>query len=62
MALFTGVRLEEFAQLMVRDVKSADGIDYLEVTDQGDGQKLKNHDSRRPVPVHPELLRLGLLR
>ena len=39
--------------------RSPDGIDYIEVTDQGDGQTLKTKGSRRSVPIHPELIRLG---
>ncbi len=63
LALFSGCRLEELGQLLVRDVKhSPEGIDYIEVTDQGDGQKLKTKGSRRAVPIHPTLIQLGFLR
>jgi integrase len=62
LALFSGARLEELGQMTVQDVKrTTDGIDYFEVTDQGDGQRLKTKGSRRAVPIHPELIRLGLL-
>lgn len=61
LALFTGARLGELAQLSVDDVRSADGVTYLRLTNEGEGKRLKNVGSRRRVPVHPELLRLGFL-
>jgi integrase len=61
LALFTGCRLEELAQALTGDVKEVDGIHVLEITDQGDGQQVKTKGSRRLVPIHPELLKLGFL-
>jgi len=62
LGLFTGARLEELGQLSVSDVKRAHGVDYIELTDQGEAQRLKNKGSRRSVPIHPALLRLGFLK
>ena len=51
LALWTGCRLEELGQMLVEDVKRTDDIDYFEVTDQGDGQKLKNE---KLSPLRPD--------
>jgi integrase len=60
LGLFHGNRLEEFAQLRRSDVGQSDGVWFLNITDD-DGRKLKNAQSRRRVPLHPELIRLGFL-
>jgi integrase len=63
-ALYTGMRLEEIAQLTTADVReeSANGATVwcIDVHNGGDN-KLKNETSARLIPVHPELVRLGLL-
>jgi integrase len=41
-------------------VREAEGVSYLRITDE-DGRQLKNEQSRRDVPLHPELIRLGFL-
>lgn len=62
LGLWTGARLEELGQLLVEDVRHEAGIDYLDVCDDpGTGKRLKSESSRRRVPLHPELLRLGFL-
>lgn len=61
-ALWTGMRLEEIGQLTVADIKTAEGIPYIHVTDAGGfGKKLKTTSSRRRIPIHPELLAAGFL-
>lgn len=64
-ALFTGMRLGEAAGLRVIDVEELDGIPCFRLRpyDSPDyGQRrLKNDESRRDVPVHTALERLGLL-
>jgi integrase len=63
LGLFTGARLNEIGQLRVADVKSEDGVTFLHFTNEGEGQHLKRgRKSRKRVPIHPELQRLGLLR
>jgi integrase len=65
LALFTGARLGELAPLTVADVTTdeATGISTIKVTeDVEQGRRLKNAGSRRVVPIHPELARLGFLR
>jgi integrase len=70
LALFTGARLEELAQLRSTDVRQET---YLDGSDrkrtawmihivQEDGLTTKNAGSERSVPVHPDLERLGFIR
>ena len=60
--LFTGARLNEICQLEVADIKEEGGLWFLDITDEGDNKKrIKAIASRRKVPVHSELLRLGFL-
>lgn len=60
LGLFHGNRLEEFAQLRRADVGCSDGIWFLDVNDDGTKQ-LKNEQSKRRVPIHPRVKRLGFL-
>lgn len=57
-ALFTGARLEEIGQLRVVDVCEERGIPYLFL--RPEAGSIKTGKERR-VPIHPELVRLGLL-
>jgi integrase len=63
-ALYTGMRLEEIAQLTTADVRE-EGANGASVTvidvHNGGENKLKNETSARLIPVHSELVRLGLL-
>jgi integrase len=60
--MFTGMRLNEVAQLEVDDIKCIDGVWCIEVTGYGDDNKrLKNEASERRVPIHDRLLAIGLL-
>ena len=61
LALFTGARAGELCQLQTSDVETVDGVPVLRITDQGEGKTLKTTASRRIVPVHSELQRLGFL-
>lgn len=62
-AQYTGAREEEIGQLLVTDVKCESGIHYLSITDLDEQtqKKLKTASSRRKVPLHPELIRIGFL-
>ncbi|WP_051462590.1 site-specific integrase [Bradyrhizobium sp. URHA0013] len=63
-SLYTGARLEEIAQLYVRDLQQVpnENIWFFNITDVGTGQRLKvGAKNRREVPVHAELVRLGLV-
>lgn len=70
--LFQGMRLNEICQLFLDDIfpDSATGIDCIRITaDIGRNQKIdepnlksvKNVSSRRTIPIHPALIKLGFL-
>lgn len=62
LAAFSGARLGELAQLHVDDIRSSDGIHFLDINDDGGGDKtVKSGWSSRIVPLHSELLNLGFL-
>lgn len=70
-SLFSGMRLQEICQLEVAAIGEQDGIPYIstewDITEETDdletGRKkyLKNDNSVRRIPIHPELVKLGLL-
>lgn len=55
--LWHGCRLEEVGAARVRDIKDEDGTTYLDLRDR----LLKNPQSRRQLPLHAEMQRLGFL-
>ena len=59
--LFTGMRLQEILQLYVEDVYSQDGIWVFDLNLNHEDQRLKSPHSRRLVPLHPYLIKLGIL-
>lgn len=64
LALFHGTRCNEACQIHTADVKSRDGILFISIREEQEGggksdKRLKTKQSRREVPLHPELLRLG---
>lgn len=64
LSLFNGLRCNEAAQLYTEDVKQSEGILFFDIREEReDGsrcdKRLKTEQSRRRVPVHPELLRIG---
>jgi len=62
LALFTGARVEELAQLLVKDVRYVAELGhYLNISDEAEHAKLKNASSRRRVPVHPILVACGFI-
>lgn len=61
MALYSGARIGELAQLRTCDIGVIDGLPMLTITDAGDGQRVKTDAGLRSIPIHPELVRLGLL-
>lgn len=58
---FTGARMQEICQLEVSDIKSAPKGHYIDINDNGPDKYLKNENSRRKVPIHPQLISLGFL-
>lgn len=59
-ALYTGARLAEIAQLHCSDIYEEQAVWVFDLNDEGDKQ-LKSDNSRRLVPIHSTLLELGLL-
>ncbi len=61
--LYSGARPAEIAQLGVNDVREDHGHWIMHITTEGDGDKsVKTAGSMRVVPVHQELVELGLLK
>lgn len=59
--LYTGCRLNEGAQIFTEDVGELDGIPYFLIKpDSATGRSVKDGKKRR-VPIHPDLVRMGLL-
>ena len=70
LGLFTGARLNELCQLNKVDVRQERYHDVaqqdcecwvLSITDEGEGQKLKNSKSKRRFPIHAALIQLGFI-
>ena len=61
LAVFTGARREELAQLATDRVRVEAGVPYLALDPLDDSGRLKTDESRRAVPLHRELIRLGFL-
>lgn len=59
-ALYTGCRSGEASQLCVEDIKKEEGtgIWYFDFV-KGEGQTLKSKESKRKVPIHGDLKKLG---
>ncbi len=75
-ALHSGMRINEIAQLTLSDIAIIDGIQCFNVTDEPDPtddddwpegmpvaerKSLKTDAAKRIVPIHPKVLELGLL-
>lgn len=60
-ALFTGARVTEVAQLYVDDIQQVEGVWGIHIAKRFFGQKIKNDISKRFVPIHPKLVETGLL-
>ena len=62
MGLFTGARINELCQLHLSDFVVFGGIHCINIQDEQPGQKLKNNNARRLVPIHDKLMEVGLIR
>lgn len=60
--IYTGARLNEIAQLHLKDIRQHDGVWCFDLNDDDEGKHLKAVASKRLVPVHPRLIELGLLQ
>lgn len=63
--LYTGMRLEEICQLHCEDIHEEDGIWIINISEEShDGlqdKRLKTKNAKRKIPIHDELIRLGIL-
>lgn len=59
-ALFSGMRLGEIAGVRLMDIEDRDGVPVFNIRPY-EGRTLKNEESRRDVPIHSGLMRLGFL-
>lgn len=57
--LFSGARPGEIAQLHTADFGEESGVWFMNIADLGEHQRVKRDASRRRVPLHSELTRLG---
>lgn len=57
---YSGMRLSEAAKLQRSDIRQQGGRWVFDVSEEGEGKKLKTDASRRLVPFHPRLVTLGL--
>jgi len=60
LALYTGARQTELAQLALSNVICEGAHPYLDLR-KGSGQSLKTKASRRRIPLHPRIIDLGFL-
>lgn len=62
LGLFTGAREGELCQLRCEDIRESDkGTPYIRLHEEGKGMSLKNKNSWRSIPIHPELEKIGFL-
>ena len=59
-ALYSGCRLEEICQLHLEDIRQEDSVWVFDINDK-EGRQLKNRSSVRLLPIHPFLIKMGLL-
>lgn len=61
LGLFSGARSSELCQLHVSDIVQAEGVWVIDINEDAEGKTVKTRASRRQVPIHSELMRLGFL-
>jgi len=61
LAVYSGMRQNEIAQLYLDDIVDKDGVPCFDVNGKGDDKRLKSKAARRLVPMHPHLVDLGFL-
>ena len=61
LGLYAGLRIKEASQMHLTDVKLVDGVWCLDINRRTADKSIKNDQSLRIVPIHPELVRLGFL-
>jgi len=61
LALYTGARAQELAQLHAQDVEQVADVSGIHFAARFPGQRLKNRQSKKFVPRHPALIQAGSL-
>lgn len=56
---YYGLRVEEICQIRIADVTREEGFLCVAVTDEAEGQKVKNENSYRTIPIHTDLIEMG---
>lgn len=59
--LYSGLRLEEICKLRVKDIRQTGDMWVIDVTGDAKNGRVKEDASNRTVPIHPDLIALGLL-
>ena len=59
-AVFSGMRQEEICQLRAHDLREEEGVWVFDVNARG-GNQVKNSNAVRLVPIHEQLIALGLV-
>lgn len=63
LGMYTGARINELCQLHLADFSVVNGVDVISIADEDNPTaRAKTASARRTVPIHDELIRLGLLR
>lgn len=57
---YTGARVTELAQLLTTDIRQEGALWCISIMDEQAWQSVKNTSSKRVIPMHSELIRLGL--
>ena len=58
---YTGMRLQEILQLYVADIYQSDGHWVLDLNEAHEDKKLKTDQSKRVIPIHNDLVNIGLV-
>lgn len=56
-ALFTGMRVNEIAQLHLDDIHNQDGVWVFDINNNTDDKKVKNQNAKRKIPLAPFLVK-----
>jgi integrase len=59
--LFSGARMNEICQLYLSEIVRIEDNLFFHITEELEGQKLKTSNSKRLVPVHSKLIKLGFV-
>jgi len=59
---FSGARPAEVAQLHAGDVRQVGDVWIMDINDEDENKRTKNQNSKRVVPIHPELVRIGFIK